>query len=195
MCFYCLIIHFSQHPPDSRWRLSIPDNLIAYFAYNGTTMCELDGNEGTYAGANGDLIVSGYGALTMNGVNGIYVQNDSAFDVTLYNSDGTVNMFYIVTLDKANGTYTASTIPVVITFVSEHGAADAQNELAFVPTTLPTLAQTGFVFRGWYVQGDESQTLVDANAFVTYTDVTLVAKWDPMQARSVHLLRHAHSRM
>ena len=24
--FYCLIIHFSQHPPDSRWRLSIPDN-------------------------------------------------------------------------------------------------------------------------------------------------------------------------
>ena len=160
-------------------------NLIAYFAYNGTTMCELDGNEGTYAGANGDLIVSGYGALTMNGVNGIYVQNDSAFDVTLYNSDGTVNMFYIVTLDKANGTYTASTIPVVITFVSEHGAADAQNELAFVPTTLPTLAQTGFVFRGWYVQGDESQTLVDANAFVTYTDVTLVAKWDPMLSFTV----------
>ena len=160
-------------------------NLIAYFAYNGTTMCELDGNEGTYAGANGDLVVSGYGALTMNGVNGIYVQNDSAFDVTLYNADGTVNMFYIVTLDKANGTYTASTIPVVITFVSEHGAADAQNELAFVPTTLPTLAQTGFVFRGWYVQGDESQTLVDANAFVTYTDVTLVAKWDPMLSFTV----------
>ena len=160
-------------------------NLIAYFAYNGTTMCELDGNEGTYAGANGDLVVSGYGALTMNGVNGIYVQNDSAFDVTLYNADGTVNMFYIVTLDKTNGTYTASPIPVVITFVSEHGAADAQNELAFVPTTLPTLAQTGFVFRGWYVQGDESQTLVDANAFVTDTDVTLVAKWDPMLSFTV----------
>jgi hypothetical protein len=26
VCVYCLIIHSSQHPPDSRWRLSIPDN-------------------------------------------------------------------------------------------------------------------------------------------------------------------------
>ena len=160
-------------------------NLIAYFAYNGTTMCELDGNEGTYTGANGDLVVSGYGALTMNGVNGIYVQNGSAFDVTLYNADGSVNMFYIVTLDKANGTYTASTVPVTITFVSKYGAADAQNELAFVPTTLPTLAQTGFVFRGWYVQGDASETIVDANAFVTAENVTLVAKWDPMLSFTV----------
>ena len=160
-------------------------NLIAYFAYNGTTMCELDGNEGTYAGANGDLVVSGYGALTMNGVDGTYVQNNGAFDVTLYNADGSVNMFYIVTLDKANGTYTASTVPVVITFVSEHGAADAQNEFAFVPTTLPTLTQSGFVFRGWYVQGDASQTIVDANAFVTAENVTLVAKWDPMLSMTV----------
>ena len=26
VCVYCLIIHSSQHPLDSRWRLSIPDN-------------------------------------------------------------------------------------------------------------------------------------------------------------------------
>ena len=156
-------------------------NLIAYFAYNGTTMCELDGNEGTYTNANGDLVMSGFGTLTMNGLNGTYTQNDNGtFAVYLYNEDGTVNMYYVVTLDKANSTYTADPVPVTLTFVSEYGATGPQDAFAYVPSTLPTLTQTGFVFRGWYVQGDADQTIVDANAFVTRESVTLVAKWDPM---------------
>ena len=156
-------------------------NLIAYFAYNGTTMCELDGNEGTYTGANGDLVISGYGTLTMSGLNGSYKQNDdNTLSAYLYNADDTVNMYYVVTLNKADGTYTAAQVPVVLTFVSEHGAADPQDAFAFVPSVLPTLTQEGFVFRGWYVQGDETKTIVDINAFVTGESVTLVAKWDAM---------------
>ncbi len=161
-------------------------NTVAYFAYNGTTMCELDGNEGTYAGENGDVVVSGYGALTMSGLNGSYTQNDNgSFSVYLYNEDNTVNMYYVVTLDKANKTYTASPVPVTINFVSQYGAADAQNAFAYVPTVLPTLAQEGFVFRGWFVQGDASETIVDINAFVTGESTTLVAKWDAMLSFTV----------
>ena len=156
-------------------------NLIAYFGYNGTTMCELDGNEGTYTGANGDLVVSGYGALTMNGMNGSYTANgDDTFSVYVYNADGTVNMYYVVTMDKANATYTAAPVSITINFVSDYDAAAPQSGFAYVPSALPTLAQTGFVFRGWYVQGDESETIVDINAFVAEADVTLVAKWDAM---------------
>ena len=156
-------------------------NVVAYFAYNGETMCELDGFEGTYNGTNGDLAISGYGALTMNGLNGTYAQNENGtFDVYLYNANGTVSMYYVVTLDKANGSYTAATVPVVLNFVSEHGATNAQDAFAYVPSVLPTLTQTGYVFRGWYVQGDASQTIVDANAFVTGESVTLVAKWDAL---------------
>ena len=156
-------------------------NTVAYFAYNGTTMCELDGNEGTYTGANGDLVISGYGALTMSGLNGSYTKNDDdTFSVYLYNADDTVNMYYVVTLNKIDGTYTASPVPVTVIFESAYGAADALDAFAFVPVTLPTLTQDGFVFRGWYVQGDASETIVDINAFVTGEDVTLVAKWDAM---------------
>ena len=156
-------------------------NTVAYFAYNGTTMCELDGNEGTYTGANGDLVISGYGALTMSGLNGSYTKNDDdTFSVYLYNADNTVNMYYVVTLNKIEGTYTASPVPVTVTFESAYGAADALDAFAYVPVTLPTLTQDGFVFRGWYVQGDASETIVDINAFVTGEDVTLVAKWDAM---------------
>ena len=161
-------------------------NLIAYFGYNGTTMCQLDGYEGTYTGANGDVVVSGYGTLTTNGFDGTYTENeDGTFATYLYNADGSVYMYYVVTLDKENKTYTATHVPVTITFESEHSAANAQDAFANVPTTLPTLAQEGFVFRGWYVQGDEAQTIVDINAFVTDGSVTLVAKWDAMLSMTV----------
>ena len=156
-------------------------NTIAYFAYNGETMCELDGYEGTYTGVSGDVVVSGFGTLTIAGMNGTYTKLDEdTFAVYTYNEDNTVNMYYVVEIDVVNKTYTAAPVPVTITFVTDHGAAEAQSEFANVPTTLPTLTYEGYVFRGWYVQGDEKQTLVDATAFVAESDVTLVAKWDSM---------------
>ena len=162
------------------------DNTIAYFAYNGTTMCELDGYEGTYTGVSGDVVVSGYGTLTIAGLNGTYTKIDGdTFAVYTFNADNTVNMYYEVDIDKVNMTYNAAPVPVTITFVSENGAADPKNAFANVPTTLPILSADGFVFRGWYVQGDESQTIVDANAFVTAESKTLVAKWDAMLSMTV----------
>ena len=156
-------------------------DLIAYFAYNGETMCELDGFEGTYSGEQGDVVVSGYGTLEVAGLKGDYTANENGtFSAYLYNEDGSVYMFYIVTLDKAERTYTAAPVPVVLTFVTDHGSAAAMDAFANVPSVLPTLTETGFVFRGWYVQGDDSQTIVDASAFVSDKSVTLVAKWDPM---------------
>ncbi|MBQ8414299.1 MAG: InlB B-repeat-containing protein [Clostridia bacterium] len=161
-------------------------NLIAYFGYNGTTMCQLDGYEGTYTGENGDVVVSGYGALTIAGLNGTYTKiDDDTFGVYTFNEDNTVNMYYVVDIDKENKTYVAAPVPVTITFVSDHGAADPKSAFANVPTSLPTLSAEGFVFRGWYVQGDEAQTIVDINAFVTDGSVTLVAKWDAMLSVSV----------
>lgn len=161
-------------------------NTIAYFAYNGTTMCELDGYEGTYTGANGDVVVSGYGTLTIAGLNGTYTKiDDDTFAVYTFNADNTVNMYYEVDIDKANKTYSAAPVPVTITFVSANGAADPKSAFANVPTSLPTLSADGFVFRGWYVQGDESQTIVDASAFVTSESTTLVAKWDAKLSMTV----------
>ena len=45
-----------------------------------------------------------------------------------------------------------------------------------IAVALPTLSAEGFVFRGWYVQGDETMTAV-GDSYTPTADVTLVALW------------------
>ena len=44
--------------------------------------------------------------------------------------------------------------------------------------TLPPLSKTGYIFDGWYVEGDETQTAITADTVMRYTnDITLVPKF------------------
>ena len=44
--------------------------------------------------------------------------------------------------------------------------------------TLPHLSKTGYIFDGWYVEGDETQTKITADTVMRYTnDITLVPKF------------------
>lgn len=44
---------------------------------------------------------------------------------------------------------------------------------------MPT-AKDGYIFVGWYVQGDETQTILDLDSFTFSESVTLIAKFEPI---------------
>ena len=60
-----------------------------------------DGYEGTYSGANGDLVLDGYGNATLNGVTGTYVLDNSLITVTVNNAS------YSYELNKEESSYAA----------------------------------------------------------------------------------------
>lgn len=60
-----------------------------------------DGYEGTYSGANGDLVLDGYGNATLNGVTGTYVLDNNLITVTVNETT------YSYELNKDGSSYTA----------------------------------------------------------------------------------------
>jgi len=158
------------------------------FGYNGTTMVELDGNQGTYTLTSADSItVSGSGSVTLNSVTpktGIYTVKEGNLEV--YFQEGGVNTeFAIVTLDKGNKTYTITYPQVTISYSTEYASAptSATVNKNIVYTVAGELEDAANIFVGWYVQGDAKQTIV--TSITPTADTVLVAKWAPKVALTV----------
>ena len=152
--------------------------LIAKFGYDGSVMNELDGYEDiTYTGAMGELTVNGVATITLDGVAGTYSLNKA--DGATYTADAYIGgSYYEVTLDKANSTYTIVKRMVTVTFVTDFDKTNAvsgekNKNIAF---DLPVLTDANNVFRGWYVEGAETQLL--SGEYIPVAGVTLHAKWD-----------------
>ncbi len=157
---------------------------IARFAYNGTTMVGTDGSEGVYT-MDGDkkFVLNGAGLIdiySQDGTltdSGTYVANESTeqyqFDVVLSKTS------HKLSVDKNTHTVTlfASNCVKITYMDGENTVKTDENVYKFIELPLwSDYTVEGFVFRGWYVAGDETQTL-----FTKYTatgDMTFVAKLD-----------------
>lgn len=158
-------------------------NLLFKFAYDGTTMVELDGNEGTYTEATvGSVELNGISTVKFGGNTGVYSKTADANVFDVYMTEGDITVYYSLVLDKTNGTCTIVKPMVTITYdaggvTPNETLVASESKNMNVAFALPTLTNANMIFRGWYVLNDETKTLVPAN-YVPTADVTLVAKWD-----------------
>lgn len=158
------------------------NNLIAKFAYDGTSLQQMDGNEGTYTQETNTLVVDGVKTVTLNGAAGTYTvaEEGSAYSLDVY----VENAYYEVTLDKANGTYTINRPMVTISFdAGDKATVEAQELNKNIQVTLPIPTNDAYIFRGWYKEAT-LETLVNNEYIPTETE-TLYAKWDAKVALTV----------
>ena len=142
--------------------------LIEGFVFNGEKLVVSDKLEGTYTGAMGDVVISGYGVASVSGMDatyeicngyiGVYV-NGEYYEATV---EGTV--------------YTAVKPMVSITFdagdLADVAPVEANKNIAI---TLPALTHERYTFKGWYL--DAGLTTPVSAEFVPTSDVTLYALW------------------
>lgn len=148
--------------------------LIGKFGFDGTTMRELDGNEGTYTNATDTLFVNGVDKVTLNGVEGTYTLVENASYTADVYLDGS---YYELTLDKVAGTYTINKPMVTITFEADGKATvDPVTINKNIEYVLPTLTNDEYTFRGWYLDAELNQEV--AMNYLPVETLTLYAKWD-----------------
>lgn len=160
--------------------------LIAGFAYNGTTMKVTDGNEGEYSGTfNGEattLTLNGVGGLTIGGKTTSYTVENGKFAFTIENA------YYEITLNKEDNSYVCDKPMVEVTFNTNGGntiaAIQANKTIAFDMPANPT--REGYVFRDWYT--DENLTIkanITDGKYTTSSAMTFYAKWDKLVTLTV----------
>ena len=158
-------------------------NRLFKFAKDGDNgLTEVDKYEGAYADATyGTVTLNGVSAISFGGNNGTYSKvegSEGVFDV--YMTEGDITVYYTLTVSLEAGTCELVKPMVTLTFdyngvtpVEEHSASVSVNKN--VEYTLPVYTSETHVLRGWYVTGDESQTLV--KTLVPTEDVSFVATW------------------
>ena len=158
-------------------------NRLFKFAKDGDNgLTEVDKYEGAYEDATyGTVTLNGVSAISFGGNNGTYSKvegSEGVFDV--YMTEGDITVYYTLTVSLEAGTCELVKPMVTLTFdyngvspVEEHSASVSVNKN--VEYTLPVYTSETHVLRGWYVTGDESQTLV--KTLVPTEDVSFVATW------------------
>ena len=143
--------------------------LIEAFSFNGEKLVVSDKYEGTYTGAMGEAVVSGFGKMTVGGM-------DATYEIISNNVIGVyVNgEYYEATID--GNTYVAEKVMVEITFVvGDFATVDNANVNKNIAYELPVLSSDTHTFKGWFLDAD-FQNAVPAE-FVPTEDVTLYALW------------------
>ncbi len=148
--------------------------LIAKYAHDGSMLQELDGFEGTYATADGEIVVNGVSTITIGGVDGTYTK---AAEGASYTHDAYVSgAYYEVTL-TVDG-YTAVVVKPMVTITYEMDGKAVIEALVTnknIAIGLPTPENDAFVFRAWYFDA-EFNNAVPAD-FIPTEDVVIYAKW------------------
>ncbi len=138
------------------------------FAHNGEKLVEADGYEGTYTNGADTLVVSGYGAATLNGEEATYVVNENTLGLYV------AGAYYEVTLNGQE--YTSVKPMVTIKFeASEYATIEDQEYNINVPANLPEPEYLTHTFKGWYL--DSACTIPAGEEFVPTENATLYALW------------------
>ena len=149
--------------------------LLVKYAHDGEMMQELDGFEGTYATADGEIVVNGVATITIGGVDGTYAKAEEG---SAYTHDAYVaGAYYEVTLD--NVAYTATVVKPMVTITYEtDGKAEIEASVVNknIAHVLPTPTNDAFIFRAWYFDAEFVEE-VPAD-FVPTQSVSVYAKWD-----------------
>lgn len=151
-------------------------NELARFGYNGKTLVALDGYEGSYTGASGDLTLNGIEEVKIGDNTGTYKKaaDGSSYTFDVYMTEGDKTVYYELTVNKADGTYTIAKPMVEVTFdYGGHGTNETVSYNKNVPIKLTAPTADGYVFRYWYVTEGKALT-----TFTPTENVTIHAKWD-----------------
>ena len=149
------------------------NNILVAAGYNGSKLVDLDSAYGVYTNAENTIKISGLGKIALNDVEGTYVIDDEVVKATI---DG---VYYHITLNKENGTYTSEVPMATVTYEEVEGTAceDVEVNLTMPVGELPTTTREGYVFMGWYDNAEYTGSPVTAEYVINEMNVTLYAKW------------------
>ena len=165
-------------------------NLIGDFMKSGSQMVELDGSQGTYTLDGGeDLVLTGTGVATIGTDEGTVTKaaDGSAYNYDLYITQGGVNVYYELTIDKEAKTYSLNKPMVTLSFDLDGKGTIApvsvNKNIEFNLSTdeyKPTYE--GYNFKGWYTSktvGEDGTVTwgISVNRVTLAADTTVYAKW------------------
>ena len=147
----------------------------------GTKTKALDATYGTYTCEGQDnLILDGVGRFAMGSKYGTYAVKDA--ETNTYEAyvlvNGVKTEYHILTLNVAAKTYTIETPSVSVTLVSDKGTVESPVQANLnVAFNFPAPNVEGFILKGWYLQGDETKTIVKEYIPKETDTCTFVALW------------------
>lgn len=147
----------------------------------GTKTKALDATYGTYTCEGQDnLILDGVGRFAMGSKNGTYTLKDA--EANTYEAyvlvNGVKTEYHILTINVAAKTYTIETPSVSVTLVSDKGTVESPVQANLnVAFNFPSPNVEGFILKGWYLQGDETKTIVKEYIPKETDTCTFVALW------------------
>ena len=154
-------------------------NKIQAFARNASgTLQVTDGLEGSYTDSTYKVVLNGVGGATIDGKAGVYVKATDKDYYELYVGESVEAATEYYTFVIANGTI--SVTKPTATFVFKGTDEEIQDREVFinVTTTLPTPAEkTGYLFKGWKVEGVEGTETLTYKATVATEIYTFEASW------------------
>lgn len=147
----------------------------------GTKTKALDATYGTYTCEGQDnLILDGVGRFAMGNKYGTYTVKDA--EANTYEAyvlvNGVKTEYHILTINVAAKTYTIETPSVSVTLVSDKGTVESPVQANLnVAFNFPSPNVEGFILKGWYLQGDETKTIVKEYIPKETDTCTFVALW------------------
>lgn len=147
----------------------------------GTKTKALDATYGTYTCEGQDnLILDGVGRFAMGSKYGTYTVKDA--EANTYEAyvlvNGVKTEYHILTINVAAKTYTIETPSVSVTLVSDKGTVESPVQANLnVAFNFPSPNVEGFILKGWYLQGDETKTIVKEYIPKETDTCTFVALW------------------
>lgn len=154
-------------------------NKIQAFARNASgTLQVTDGLEGSYTDSTYKVVLNGVGGATIDGKAGVYVKATDKDYYELYVGESVEAATEYYTFTLAGNTI--SVTKPTATFVFKGTDEEIQDREVFinVTTTLPTPAEkTGYLFKGWKVEGVEGTETLTYKATVATEIYTFEASW------------------
>lgn len=147
----------------------------------GTKTKALDSTYGTYTCEGQDnLVLDGVGRFAMGSKYGTYTVKDA--ETNTYEAyvlvNGVKTEYHILTINVAAKTYTIETPSVSVTLVSDKGTVESPVQANLnVAFNFPAPNVEGFILKGWYLQGDETKTIVKEYIPKETDTCTFVALW------------------
>ena len=141
----------------------------------------LDEMFGTYTCEGKDnIVLDGVGGFKMGSKYGTYAVKDA--EANTYEAyvlvNGVKTEYHILTINVAAKTYTIETPSVSVTLVSDKGTVESPVQANLnVAFNFPTPNVEGFILKGWYLQGDETKTIVKEYIPKETDTCTFVALW------------------
>lgn len=141
----------------------------------------LDEMFGTYTCEGKDnIVLDGVGGFKMGSKYGTYAVKDA--ETNTYEAyvlvNGVKTEYHILTINVAAKTYTIETPSVSVTLVSDKGTVESPVQANLnVAFNFPSPNVEGFILKGWYLQGDETKTIVKEYIPKETDTCTFVALW------------------